>query len=616
MRLGIDFGTTNSSIALYDGEELVPIKLDPASDTPNVLASLIYIDRDHRATLGTAAAREYLRRETGRPVRWEKRYVGDVEVVVGGGGGPIVYDHPMTVTVDTAANGRLLQSVKTALRDAEYDGTEIFDRYYTLDELVAIVLRELKSRAEAQLGTVCDSVAIGRPVRFSDDPAVTARAEETLFKAGRLAGFDDIRFQLEPIGAAYLYSATSNRRETALVFDFGGGTLDLTIADVGGAREPEILATRGVLVGGDDLDRRIMRHLMQYFGTESLLKGGQTFPLEIVNLLRDWQTMPELSRPHYRSMIEGLLGSSTNPESISALQTLVSRNLGFKLFQEIEQTKKRLSDDWLARLDFAYGDIDIRELMTRVRFEGLISDEVLRVDAGVRQVVADAGLRLQQVDVVLRTGGSSLVPAFIRLLAELFGGDKLREMDPLASVVGGLAVAAQVDAGWRPAYADCYPTPSNPVITGVLARSGREYELTEYQVGSHCYVDNRTFSITRMPLALTGLPAIRPVSADRDAPWRTFLRFCIGRPARVYVAYEAGTARIPDWLSAFEPEDTSIRVVQDGVQIEFRVYGKDYSPGKVMLGGNHGPGYKGGPNANYMVMVRSCPDRRAEQVVT
>ncbi len=123
MRLGIDFGTTNSSIALYDGEKLVPIRLDPASETPFVLASLIYIDRDHTAILGTAAARQYLRLETGRPVRWEKRYVGDVEVIVGGDGGPIIYDHPMTVTVDTAANGRLLQSVKPISASRNSQGT-------------------------------------------------------------------------------------------------------------------------------------------------------------------------------------------------------------------------------------------------------------------------------------------------------------------------------------------------------------------------------------------------------------------------------------------------------------------------------------------------------------
>ena len=616
MRLGIDFGTTNSSVALYDGTSLLSIRVDPESETPFVLPSLIYIDREHSAVLGTEAAREYLKQETGRPVRWERRYVGDVEVVVGGGGsGPIVYDHPMTVSVDTAANGRLLQSVKTALRDAKYDGTDILGRFYTLDELIAIVLRELKSRAEGQLGVRCDSVVIGRPVQFSEDPAVTARAEETLFKAGRLAGFDDIRFQLEPIGAAYLYAESCNSRETVLVFDFGGGTLDLTVAELGEDRPPRILATRGVLLGGDDLDRRIMRHLMHHFGTESLLRGGQTFPYEIVNLLRDWQTMPELSRPHYRAMIESLERESTKPAAIRALRVLVTRNLGFTLFQEIERTKKSLSDRWVGCVEFIRDDIDLREVLTRVAFQELIADDVARADRGVREVVAAAGLGPRDVDAVLRTGGSSLVPAFIGLLAGLFGADKIREMDALGSVVGGLAVAAQREAGWHPPYARRYMSPGNPVVRRVLARSDRSYELTEFRVGSPCYSDNPTFTITRMPLALTGLPAIRTAASDRQASWRTFLRFFIERPARVFVAYEAGADRLPDWLRAFEPEEMGIQAVQDEVLIEFRVYGRDFPPGKVMLGGNHGPGFQGRPNANYLVLVKSIVDQREAQVV-
>ena len=89
---------------------------------------------------------------------------------------------------------------------------------------------------------------IGRPVRFSDDPAVTARAEEILYKAARLAGFDDVRFQMEPIGAAFLYHARTPERTRALIFDFGGGTLDLTVADLGGvqrARDPLDLRRAG-----------------------------------------------------------------------------------------------------------------------------------------------------------------------------------------------------------------------------------------------------------------------------------------------------------------------------------------------------------------------------------
>jgi hypothetical chaperone protein len=110
---------------------------------------------------------------------------------------------------------------------------------------------------------------MGRPVRYSDDDAITHRAEEIMFRAARLAGFDDVRFALEPVGAAYSYHRAATKRQTAFIFDFGGGTLDFTIAELGGKKEPKIIATHGVLVGGDDLDRRIMQSLREYFDAPS-----------------------------------------------------------------------------------------------------------------------------------------------------------------------------------------------------------------------------------------------------------------------------------------------------------------------------------------------------------
>jgi hypothetical protein len=369
-----------------------------------------------------------------------------------------------------------------------------------------------------------------------------------------------------------------------------------------------------VLLGGDDLDRRIMRRLMHHFGAEALLRGGQTFPYEVVNLLRDWQTMPELSRPQYRATLERLERDSTRPDAIRALRQLVSRNLGFTLFRHIEQTKKSLSSNWLARLDLACEELDIHELMTRVAFEELIEDDVARAEAAVRAVLDDAALAPADVSVVLRTGGSSLVPAFVAMLAGIFGSGKLREMDPLVSVVGGLAVAAQRAAGWRPACADRYASPEDPIVRRALARSERALEVSELRVDGTCYSDNRTFVITRVPLALAGLPTIRTSAADRQAHWQTFLRFYIDRPARVYVAYEDGATHLPDWLQSFEPEEMRIQAVQDGVLIDYGLYGRDFVPGKVMLGGNQAPGYNGSPNANYFVIVRSQVEQREEQV--
>ncbi|MEW5719305.1 MAG: Hsp70 family protein, partial [Chloroflexota bacterium] len=338
MRLGIDFGTTNSSVARYDGAQLFRLGIDPANDNPNVLPSLIYVDRAHRAVIGTRAALEYLKHETGRTVRWEERRVGEIDVVAA----DMSYVQTVSVLVDTAAHGRLLQYVKTALRDPTYQGTQIFDRFYTLDELIALILYPLKRMAEQAFAEECTGVVIGRPVRFSDDPMVTERAEEILFKAARWAGFHDVRFELEPVGATYHYHRAAPRRQTAFIFDFGGGTLDLTVAEVGGSLPPRILVTHGVLVGGDDLDRRVMQSLRKYFGVQPR-DDREPVPPHLLDLLDNWQTMPLLSRPANLKLLDELK-AHCDTDALAALRTLATQNLGFQLFRVIEQTKKQLSD--------------------------------------------------------------------------------------------------------------------------------------------------------------------------------------------------------------------------------------------------------------------------------
>src|SRR5512143_4039183 len=198
-RFGIDFGTTNSAIAYFDGQELHRPTLDPGTDNPLVLPSLLYIDRQQQSTAGMAAARQYLHNETGRRATWEKRRVGEIEVVTSS----FSYVQTVHVLVDTGAQGRLLQYIKTALRDPGYNGTQVFDRFYTVDELIALILQPLKASVEQQLNRECQRVVRGRPVKFAPDPAGSDRAQEIRYKAARLAGFEGVRFEMEPIGALY-----------------------------------------------------------------------------------------------------------------------------------------------------------------------------------------------------------------------------------------------------------------------------------------------------------------------------------------------------------------------------------------------------------------------------
>ena len=595
-KFGIDFGTTNSSIAFFDGRELHRPTLDPGSDNPLVLPSLLYIDRQQQSIAGTAAARRYLHNETGRRATWEKRRVGEIDVVAAG----VSYVQTVHVLVDTGAHGRLLQYIKTALRDPGYDGTQVFDRFYTVDELIALILRPLKVSAEQQLHRECRQVVLGRPVKFSPDPAVSDRAQEILYKAARLAGVEDIRFEMEPIGALYFYHRTSARRELALIFDFGGGTLDLTLAEAGGPMPPNIIATQGMLVGGDDLDKRLMQYLLKYFGGMPR-PGHRALPPDVLDLLENWQTMPLLSRPHFLKILNEY--HAENPAAIDALITLVTRNLGFQLFREIELAKIHLSEALVTPLKFEHSGINIHETITRYKFEELIAPEIEAVDSGVRQILHDAAIKPQQVDVVLRTGGTSAVPAFTDLLADIFDRRKLRSLELLTSVVGGLAIAAHEDHGQSPAYEVIYPHDPAAIVDGIRSEARQDYEPYEFRINAACYVD-APYTISRMPVALSGLLAIRTAQAGKTAKAEEFLHVQLSRPATIYLAYDADAVRTPHWLASFAREPLTIEIDQLGTPRYFKVYSKEFTAGNVTLGGNRAAGSSGDIFLNYLIIIR------------
>lgn len=440
MFVGVDFGTSNSSIAVYNGQALRLFNIDPRHLNPKVLPSFTFITREHSAFVGIEAIENYLELETGRPAVWEKRKAGQVEVTVAGPGkGPIIYMQDLIVEVDIAAQGRLLQSIKTALRDPKYDGTQIFDRFYSIEELISLLLINLREMCEQAIGEPVHNVVLGRPVKFSDNEDTDQRAEEKLLQAAKMAGFKQVEFELEPIGGAYLYHQNARERERVLVFDFGGGTLDMTIMEIGGSNHPKAIATQGVLLGGNDIDTALMHTLLRFFGEGSQLDGGYPFPAHIFEMLFSWQNMVELSRPEYAALFRQAQ-SGSDPEGIGRLEHLVCNKLGFKLFQKLEQAKIDLSSDYYTQFIFDEQGINLRNTITRSRFEKLIVEELAVVDKALDELLLKSGLRAGQINAVLRTGGSSAIPAFIDLLTARFGADRVKELNLFTTIVGGLAI--------------------------------------------------------------------------------------------------------------------------------------------------------------------------------
>jgi len=445
MRYGLDFGTSNSAIAIWrDGKaELIPV--DQAAPNPGTVRTVLWIGRDGEMLIGERAVNAFVAGNVGREIA-KSRVWYDELILTEFGPEYIQFD------VDREVPGRFFQAPKSALKDPTYVGTDVLGTIYTIEEIVACVLREIKERADAYCGQAIDRVVLGRPVRFADNEEDDRLAEHRLRRAAELAGFRDVVFVYEPLGAAFHYEIELDHEEVALVFDFGGGTLDLSIVRLGPAREwradrsGDVLAAAGLLLGGNTFNEDIMeQRLMRHFGRRVTWRSewGRDLPIpaHIFERLRTWYTISLLNERTLMDFLREVRGLASDPRRIEALICLIVKNYGWDLFQEIERAKCELSTARYTKLQFFREAIAISELLTRTAYEMVIAPHFADIERALDAVLADAGLSAEDVDVVLRTGGTSLTPAIQALLARRFGPERIREQDVFTSVVSGLAVA-------------------------------------------------------------------------------------------------------------------------------------------------------------------------------
>ena len=455
MRIGLDFGTTNSGAAAFDGHQVRLFPLDPFSRDPTVMRSTLYVTRDQQVFIGQEAIDTYYRQNIGRPSQMVRQYVGEIEItmgvvesVKGYPGGPSTFVRDVYVLVDELTPGRMLRSLKSGLATS-YEGTTIFDHYYTLEELLALYLREVRERVEAETGEPVDGATLGRPVNFvgSSGEAGNRRAEERLRRAAEMAGLRDVTFELEPVAAALHYELLTGKPQNVVVFDFGGGTLDITVMRIGEPGRRQVFATGGVGIAGDTFDQRIIAGLLlEHFGRGSTWgEDGAPFPSQYTDALVHWQTLPELSRPETLRFLDLAEKTSSHPEQVRALKSLLVNNYAARLMDEVERAKIALSSAQFAVIQLAGDDMDVWQPVTRSQFEALIADATRRVEACLTDTLEHSGLRTEEIDAVVRTGGSSQIPYFIEMLGRLFGPQKVVLSDVFSSVTAGLAIRAYAE---------------------------------------------------------------------------------------------------------------------------------------------------------------------------
>ena len=442
MILGMDFGTTNSGMSVYDGGRLRFIPIDPANQAATIARTALYITNDRQVYIGRDAIDTYYSQNLNRPVSIERVRVGEITLTFAEIGS---FVRDVYIDKDVLAPGRLFLSFKTALSSLNYPGTVVGSHFYFLEDIVGLYLYIAKQRAEAFLGCEVTQIVLGRPVRFSFDPQDDQLARERLLKAAFRAGYETIYLQYEPIAAAYHYQSTITEPENVLIFDFGGGTLDISILRLS-PTENKVLANGGVPIAGDVFDQKFVRaRLPKHFGEGTYYRsGGKMLPMPVsyYEAFLNWQDMLTLQRPGTLEAIEQIEGTAEKPGQIRALRHLISSSYGLKMYDTVEAVKRQLSSANRAAIRLEGDNFDIYEPVTRTDFERVIQPEVDTIDAYLDTMLAQAELSNNDIDRVIRTGGSSQIPVFIDLLERRFGAEKVGSIDTFNSVTSGLGIIA------------------------------------------------------------------------------------------------------------------------------------------------------------------------------
>ncbi len=454
--MGIDFGTSNSSVALFDGQVVTRVALDPAAPPPgDVMPTALYLDRRLAATIGQAAIDRYIRENVGRTVTLRRELVGDVTFTVADTdetrpGDGLQVSATVHAYTDQEQPGRLFRGVKRWLGNAKLDTVRVFGHRFRIVSLVTPILAQLErlTRETRPPGAV---VYVGRPVHYEGGAdAADGTAVERMREACGYAGLGASAPWLEPIAAtlSYLHDRPDSGERIVLAYDFGGGTLDLSLIRARGATW-EILATRGLGFGGDEINRMLFRAKVfpeLGLGTEQRVPVATAwkrvrFPFErFAPRLLNWPMAYELNRPELReTIVQGMREGGDTRLKLGRLLELITRNRAYAVVQAIEGAKVELSSRTHARIREESLDLDVA--VSRAELDRLLEPWLDRVDSCLDSLLEAADLPAAAVDVVVRTGGSSSIPAAIARLERRFPG-RVVEHDRFTSIAAGLAIAS------------------------------------------------------------------------------------------------------------------------------------------------------------------------------
>lgn len=408
---GIDFGTTNSVLSIYDERK------NEIIETISI-PSLLYFPYDQDSEL---------------PIQY---FVGN---------------RAISSYLSDGMRGRFMKSIKRVLSSTSFIETRIHNQNFTASDLVALIIKELKNKADKIIDFDCRKAVIGRPVFFDNESNHKDElAQKRLNIAVKKAGFENVKYQFEPIGAAFAYEKTIAKSERVLVADFGGGTTDFTyiILDphhVGKKdRRSDIIASGGLYIGGDSFDSAFMWEK----GTPNFGKGVEyqsdpgkflALPASLFTNICSWEKMNFFNGYKIQNELKRYYAFTGENASFKNLITLTENNLGYSVFQAIEKTKIDLSH--LPESVFCYSnmEIEINQAISIDEYNRIIEKDLKKIDLYADQFLKKNNIHASEIDTLYLTGGTSLVVAINKLFSDKFPNATINSNDNFISVAKGLA---------------------------------------------------------------------------------------------------------------------------------------------------------------------------------
>jgi molecular chaperone DnaK len=373
--IGIDLGTTNSVVAVMEGgEPKVVTNPEGGRLTPSVVA----VGKNNERFVGQVAKRQAVTNPENTIFsikRFMGRKIGEV--------GEEIKLVPYKVVSGSNSDAQVRMG----------------DRAYTPPEISAMILQKMRQAAEEYLGEKVEKAVITVPAYFNDSQRQATK------DAGKIAGLDVVRIVNEPTAAALAYGLDKKKDETIAVFDFGGGTFDISILEVGEG-VVEVKSTNGdTHLGGDNIDQRLMDWIIDEFKRD-----------QGIDLSKDKMALQRLREAAEKAKME--------------LSTVMETEINLPFITADASGPKHLNMK-----------------LTRAKFEQLVEDILQRTVSPLKQALSDAGVKPGDIDEVVLVGGSTRIPRVQQMVREYFGKEPHKGVNPDEVVAVGAAIQAGVLAG-------------------------------------------------------------------------------------------------------------------------------------------------------------------------